>query len=551
MSQQTRIGGVIAAILVGALFALGSGAHASLISYWNFDDASGTAAAANTVAGGPVATLRNMNPSTAWVAGRFGGALNFTAASNNYLDVLLNSVANIPQTNVTVSMWIKTTSGGAFFSINDPEQGGANDRNIWVEGTNVRGRVWDFSGEETITATPPSGSYADGTWHNVVHQYGAGIGGERLYVDGQLRASGTRSVSGFNWRTHAEIGWSNLGGYFNGQIDDVAIWNSVLDAATIQRLASGAIAPTDATATPHARLVLGGGSNILGAAYAQNGSGPVVGPVHWELQRMVNTPGCQVDWFFGNQNWSGTPTYSYFSTDAYAGMAGSYPISNKGNRGGSGGNGYPDQLVALIGGTPPTDLGNYSVRWSGQILIDGTSAHAVNFGTNSDDASDVYIDGTQLFTWGGNNDWDSAPFSPAGGLVTLSPGWHTFQYDQNEGGGGDDGRLRWDPLGGTAWADIPADHLRVSTPGEMLAMGDYNVGGPTSDGILYNIGSRPGEDLNVRLTVSYGGDSAVVFGEFIGTPEPATSLLLAGGLLALARRRRRQSAKPALLEHQG
>lgn len=121
-------------------------------------------------------------------------------------------------------------------------------------------------------------------------------------------------------------------------------------------------------ASPIGRLDPQGSSpNIMGAAYAEVPGGPVVGPVSWELRRYTMQPGVLVEWWIGNSSWSGTPTYSYTSTDAYAALPGDHPISNRGTRGG-GAPYYPDQFNTLYGSSP-TALDNYSVRWSGEIYI--------------------------------------------------------------------------------------------------------------------------------------------------------------------------------------
>ena len=56
-----------------------------------------------------------------------------------------------------------------------------------------------------------------------------------------LRASGFKSQSDFNWDNRVYIGHSAYAGqpYFQGTMDDVAIWNTALTAAQVQALAQG------------------------------------------------------------------------------------------------------------------------------------------------------------------------------------------------------------------------------------------------------------------------------------------------------------------------
>jgi fibronectin-binding autotransporter adhesin len=223
------------AVFVGLLAA---SADAALVSYWDFEDGTGATTAANLVTGGPVATLRNMDSNTAWVTGRSGTGLTFDG-TNDYLTV----VQNVSESTLTVSMWVKTTSDGGFFSVTEPEQGTDYDRNEWFTDGNIAARVYD---EEKLYSSGTN--YADGNWHHVVHQYGSN--GHYLYVDGVLKASGTKTSSNFNWDTNLQIGWSNspYGLYFTGQIDDVAIWEDQLSAGRVYALANG-VTPTNLQST--------------------------------------------------------------------------------------------------------------------------------------------------------------------------------------------------------------------------------------------------------------------------------------------------------------
>ena len=82
---------------------------------------------------------------------------------------------------------------------------------------------------------------ADGQWHHVAYTYGGNTGGQKIYVDGILRASGFKSQSDFNWDNRVYIGHSAYAGqpYFQGTMDDVAIWNTALTAAQMLALAQG------------------------------------------------------------------------------------------------------------------------------------------------------------------------------------------------------------------------------------------------------------------------------------------------------------------------
>jgi len=96
-------------------------------------------------------------------------------------------------------------------------------------------RVWN---NETICTSGTN--YADGQWHTVAHVIGASSGGQKIYVDGVAKVSGTKSASDFNGQTGVNIGFSNdaTNNYFDGLIDHVLIVKKALDATGIADLIS-------------------------------------------------------------------------------------------------------------------------------------------------------------------------------------------------------------------------------------------------------------------------------------------------------------------------
>ena len=107
------------------------------------------------------------------------------------------------------------------------------------------------------TITSPT-AYNNGQWHQVVATQGAD--GMKLYVDGQLVASnavtGAQNYTGY-WRVGGDRSWNSTSNYFNGTIDEVAVYPTVLSAQRVAQhyKATGRtlpnLAPTAAfTATP-------------------------------------------------------------------------------------------------------------------------------------------------------------------------------------------------------------------------------------------------------------------------------------------------------------
>ncbi len=126
-----------------------------------------------------------------------------------------------PETEITHELWFKTTNpAGGLFAVYDPGTGG-HDRHIYLSGGDIHTRIY-----ATELLQTSGTNYADGHWHHVAHVFGSSVGGERLYVDGILMASGTKAASDFNWNTHIRIGYSqDAANPLQGQIDEVRVWN--------------------------------------------------------------------------------------------------------------------------------------------------------------------------------------------------------------------------------------------------------------------------------------------------------------------------------------
>ncbi|MCH1508876.1 MAG: LamG domain-containing protein [Akkermansiaceae bacterium] len=80
-----------------------------------------------------------------------------------------------------------------------------------------------------------------GVWHHVTWTNTAGSNEQSIYVDGVLAVSGGAGGYGANGGQTLLIGTSNNGGSFNGDLDDVRVYDEVLSAAQIADLATVAI----------------------------------------------------------------------------------------------------------------------------------------------------------------------------------------------------------------------------------------------------------------------------------------------------------------------
>jgi hypothetical protein len=199
-----------------------------LVSYWTFDEASGTTAYDRSGNGNDGALTNGPT----WTSGKVGGALSFDGV-NDYVDIPSNSVLN-PTTAITVSAWIKSAVSseypGAWQVVSNyssyilgTSQGGSKAM-CFIVHTNT----WNYS--YCYTVSDPE------NWHHFVGTYDKTISEEKLYVDGVLRSTTTASGN-LNNGGGLHIGHRECcGEYFNGRVDDVRIYNRALSESEIQAI---------------------------------------------------------------------------------------------------------------------------------------------------------------------------------------------------------------------------------------------------------------------------------------------------------------------------
>lgn len=221
---------------------------------------------------------------TLGVAGLIGGSSNTAVqfnGTNSYGRVTYASWMDSP-TALTVEAWIKTTMIGS---------GAIVDRDPLSQ------RVWQFrinAGEiefvkiggtgGTVTASTPLATYNDGNIHHVVATYdGTDI---KLYVDGALvqttSAAGTLGTA---------TGWLSVGvnnsfssdsptNWFNGVIDEPAVYNSVLSASRISaHYTAGTVNPSVFVSSPP--------STTLGVTISNTATTPSIGDGDRFLDRIA------------------------------------------------------------------------------------------------------------------------------------------------------------------------------------------------------------------------------------------------------------------------
>jgi PKD repeat protein len=200
--------------------------------YWPLGEATGTTA--YSYAGGS-----DMTVNAGVTHGRDGAlvgdpdtAFGFSGTTSGYLATRTPILG--PQT-FTVEAWFNTTtnSGGKIIGFGDrntrTSSSNNHDRHVYMT-TNGRLSFGVSSGGQRVVSS--TDTYNDGEWHHVAASLSSA--GMALYVDGELVGSraDTTSARNYNgyWKVGGDAGWSGGGTFFNGRIDEVAVYPTALSA---------------------------------------------------------------------------------------------------------------------------------------------------------------------------------------------------------------------------------------------------------------------------------------------------------------------------------
>lgn len=225
-----------------------SGPGAGLISYWAMDDTVGSATAANSVGGGTVGTLNgtvgtNIAFTTDTAPRSKVLRVNMTAANANVTGSWV-SAGNQPLLNLTNdyswAFWARTAEAVSNDVIlgNRYANSGTTDFNPreFIKFTNAQFEWHVNGGGQNIDyADIPAGSWI----HHTVVKQGAVL---TCYRNGAV--SGTVTVSAApNNAQPLFMGGNGVNESWSGFLDDVAIWNKALPAASVAALAANTYNP--------------------------------------------------------------------------------------------------------------------------------------------------------------------------------------------------------------------------------------------------------------------------------------------------------------------
>ncbi|MFH0862080.1 MAG: LamG-like jellyroll fold domain-containing protein [Candidatus Altiarchaeota archaeon] len=191
-----------------------------MIGYWRMDE---SGSKAHNYAGGSDC---NFNDDASWSTGKIGRAVNLDGWGD-YLSCGNAGGLNKNMGQTTVAGWMYAdatpSSGEGMFSKSTRRYGCTYSTD---------GQVWCYIGGAANNINYPVGV---GGWHYIVETFD-GIN-MTLYVDGVKRA--TRVSTSSSTGTGGNFNIGDLSGYFNGRLDEVAIWERALTQGEIDQLYGG------------------------------------------------------------------------------------------------------------------------------------------------------------------------------------------------------------------------------------------------------------------------------------------------------------------------
>ena len=182
-------------------------------------------------AGCPNSSTFDLAVTAAGIANNYSMSLDGT---NDFIDVgsfSLNANAG------TVSAWIKSSNTSDFQMIIGKFVSGSRQVQFRTE-TNGKIRLILYKSSTVNSLLDSTGTILDGNWHHVAFTYNSS--GINLYIDGSASGSNTTNITPVQASTdNFMIGARKISSpekFFNGSIDEVAVWDTALTSTQIQSI---------------------------------------------------------------------------------------------------------------------------------------------------------------------------------------------------------------------------------------------------------------------------------------------------------------------------
>jgi gliding motility-associated-like protein len=327
-----------------------------LLAYWPFSgNTNDQTTNANHLTNNGATLVADRN-GTANAAYSFNGA-------GNYLEKTIPSFVFSPSGTFSISFWLNrpsTTGGVAMMS----GSGTANNF-IWLFSGNSNNNVFGTNKQQSawIWANSP---YSLNQWEHYVCMYINGV--MRVYRNGVLEVSATYTHTGalataLPFYIGKDIGTS----YFNGSIDDVAIWNRSLTNCEIQKMYTSQLP----------NIVSNAGADFTvckGDTITLSGTGTGGNTYNWNLGITNNNP------FVINT----TTTYTYTAVGPFSCTV-------------------ADQIVVTVNQPQVNGGPNQSVCAGTAVTLTGTGSTALTWTNNVLNGIAFTPDSTQTYTVSGTD----------------------------------------------------------------------------------------------------------------------------------------------------
>ncbi len=203
------------------------------ILHYRFDESSGLTA--NDSIGSLNGTLYGSMTDADWISGVLNNALDFDGTD----DYVQTPDIDTPE-EVTVAFWAKsdTATWNAYGCLVSKRPSFLMHPCLGSKA--VQWRVYDSLGQKQILSWGPPDSFDITDWHHYVGTFSPNDANMLLYVDGDLMTS---CLAPFSIQDDSDgicIGWDDgwAGRYFDGQIDDVRIYDYALNTQEVRSLSS-------------------------------------------------------------------------------------------------------------------------------------------------------------------------------------------------------------------------------------------------------------------------------------------------------------------------
>jgi Concanavalin A-like lectin/glucanases superfamily len=216
---------------------VGNAPEPNLIGYWKFDDGMGATTLRDSSGNNNHATVQG---TVTWTTGSANlpplmfpdpAAVVVGSGSATAMGTMLPANS----AHQTISVWVNSKTDGEQYILCLWNQTAQNAVALGYHAGQLA--VWKWNVSTLVGTTPPTIN----TWHHVAYTYDGTT--HRLYVDGKTPVTSTIPPNTAAV-TRTEIGAFSGGTRFNGQLDDLRIYNIALTATQIARLAAGGFTGT-------------------------------------------------------------------------------------------------------------------------------------------------------------------------------------------------------------------------------------------------------------------------------------------------------------------